>query len=276
MLWSIGPHCENYNVLTGFKNAVTEVKWSTCGRDYIYAASADKTVACFDGNSGERIARFASHGGIVNGCDVDGTSNMVASGSDDKTVRVHDIRVRNAATVIKCEWAVTSVAYSLDCNTLYTAGIDNVVTARDLRKVTSAGGDNPNKSTTLVLKGHTDTVTGLAVSPDGTKLLSNGMDNALFEWDISPFSPSDRCVKVLTGHTHNAEKRLLRASWSPDGEMVTCGTADGVVRIWDEPTGEVLYSLPGHRGGVQDVRFHPAMPVVASGGSDGTVVVGEL
>ncbi len=31
----------------------------------------------------------------------------------------------------------------------------------------------------LVLKGHSDTVTGIKLSPDGTHLLSNSMDNTV-------------------------------------------------------------------------------------------------
>lgn len=48
---------------------------------------------------------------------------------------------------------------------VYTGGIENVIKVWDLRKVEVA----------MSLKGHTDTVTGLRVSPDGTHLLSNAM-----------------------------------------------------------------------------------------------------
>ena len=51
----------------------------------------------------------------------------------------------------------------------------------------------------LVMRGHGDTVTGLCVSPDGTHLLSNAMDNTLRAWDMRPYAPANRCVKVYTG-----------------------------------------------------------------------------
>ena len=37
------------------------------------------------------------------------------------------------------------------------------------------------------LAGHTDTVTGISLSPDGSYLLSNGMDNTARIWDVRPF-----------------------------------------------------------------------------------------
>lgn len=52
---------------------------------------------------------------------------------------------------------------------MYTAGIENVVKVWDLRK----------EEVAMTLKGHADTVTGLALSPDGTHLLTNAMDNTL-------------------------------------------------------------------------------------------------
>jgi len=269
LLWNVGMYCDNYNVLTGFKNAVTDVHWSKCGRDYIVAASADKTVQVFDGNSGTRMKRYTEHTGVVNSIAVTSDGNLVVSSSDDRTIRLHDIRVRGEVSKTTTSYQQTALAMGGDDLTFYSAGIDNVVVGRDLR-------DSKDMATTFELKGHTDTVTGLAVSPDGTKLLSNGMDNALMEWDINPFCSGDRMVKMFRGHSHNAEKRLLRCSWSADGEMVSCGSADKIVRIWDEPTGEELYSLPGHKGGVQDVQFHPTMPVLASASSDKTILLGEL
>ena len=56
------------------------------------------------------------------------------------------------------------------------------------------------------MKGHSDTVTGMALSPDGSYLLTNAMDNSLRIWDVRPFAPSERCLKILTGHQHNFEK----------------------------------------------------------------------
>jgi len=56
------------------------------------------------------------------------------------------------------------------------------------------------------MKGHSDTVTGLALSPDGSFVVSNSMDNSLRVWDIRPFAPQERCIKMMVGHAHNFEK----------------------------------------------------------------------
>ena len=50
---------------------------------------------------------------------------------------------------------------------------------------------------------------------------------------MRPYCVGERCVKVLKGHTHNFEKNLLKCAWSPDGTMVTAGSADRNVYIWE-------------------------------------------
>ncbi len=88
-----------------------------------------------------------------------------------------------------------------------------------------------------------DTVTCLALNPKGTHLLSNSMDSTLRSWDVRPFVDDGAGGKKLHDKTfvrgtHNAEKGLLNCAWSADGTMATGGSADRVVRVWDEPSSE--------------------------------------
>ena len=126
-----------------------------------------------------------------------------------------------------------------------------------------------------------DTITSLSLNPKGTHLLSNSMDNTLKTWDIRPFvddtaGGKKRLDKTFNGGTHNAEKGLLNCAWSADGTMVTGGSADRIVHIWDEMSAEELYCLPGHAGCVNSVVFHPKENVIASASSDKAIFVGEL
>ena len=45
-------------------------------------------------------------------------------------------------------------------------------------------------------------------------------DNTLRAWDMRPYAPANRCVKVFVGHSHTFEKNPLKCDWSPDGSKV--------------------------------------------------------
>jgi len=128
----------------------------------------------------------------------------------------------------------------------------------------------------MKLEGHEDTVTGVRLSPDGSYLLTNAMDNTVRIWDVRPFVKGHRNIKIFQGIQHNYEKTLLRCAWSPDGSKISAGSADRFVYIWDTASRRILYKLPGHRGSVNEVDFHPKEPIVASCSNDQTIYLGEI
>lgn len=64
--------------------------------------------------------------------------------------------------------------------------------------------DLRKEEVTMTLKGHTDSITGMKLSPDGTHLLTNSMDNTLRIWDMRPYAPEDRCTKARGPQPHPA------------------------------------------------------------------------
>mmetsp|Transcript_12010 Transcript_12010/g.12069 ORF Transcript_12010/g.12069 Transcript_12010/m.12069 type:complete len:359 (-) Transcript_12010:115-1191(-) len=271
LLWDVYGDCKNYNVLSGHKNAVLQIKWGS--ESSLISCSADKSVCLWDTNQGKRVRRLAEHSSIVNSCDMmKGTTSMIVSGSDDCSVIVWDGRMKHSSLSLSHEYQITSVCVSSDGGTVYSGGIDNIIRAWDLRKA------NPTAGPVLSLKGHTDTITGLSLSLHDSFLLSNAMDSSLRCWDVRAYvrNEDERCQRSFQGGHHGAEKLLLRCAWSPDNTMVTCGAADRVVRVWDTETTNLLYYLPGHKGSVNEVIFHPYESVLASCGSDKQLYLGEL
>lgn len=132
------------------------------------------------------------------------------------------------------------------------------------------------RSVVYTLVGHQDTITSLAVSPDGTTLLSNSADNTVKLWNIQPFAPANRLIRSLEGAPQSFEKNLHRAAWSADGQRVGAGSGDRTVVIWDVGTGLMGWKLPGHTGSVNDVTFSPTEPIIASASTDRKIIVGEL
>mgnify|MGYP001810280638 CR=1 FL=1 len=102
------------------------------------------------------------------------------------------MRSKRSIQTVEAPAPVCAVAFSAAGDQVYSAGLDNNITAWELRK--GAAG--------LTLQGHADTITGLRVSPEGNHLLSNSMDNTLRIWDMRPYAPANRCVLGGTAQGH--------------------------------------------------------------------------
>ena len=116
---------------------------------------------------------------------------------------------------------------------------------------------------TLVLGDHSDTINGVAFSPDGTKLATASADKTLKLWDLTkPQKP------LATGKEHS--DALWGVAWSPDGKYIASCSADRSVKIWDALTLKRLYTLSGHEDVVYSVEFSPDSKFLLSASADKT------
>ena len=99
-------------------------------------------------------------------------------------------------------------------------------------------------------------------------------DNVLWSGHVA--DENKRCLKVLSGVQHNFEKNLLRCSWNYNDTLVTGGSADRMVYIWNVESGHMVNRLGGHHGSVNEISFHPGRNIIASGSSDKTIYLGDL
>jgi WD40 repeat protein/DNA-binding SARP family transcriptional activator len=118
-------------------------------------------------------------------------------------------------------------------------------------------------------EGHTDVVSDVVFSPDGTKALSASYDTTAIVWEVE----TGEILSRFEGHNG-----LLRgAAFSPDGKTVATGgfvgiDAEDIVNpgeliIWDPRTGEEISRLEGHPSAVEDLEFsHDGTKLLASSG----------
>ena len=202
--------------MKGHKNAILELHWSTDGTK-IYTCSADKTISVWDVETSKRIKKIVGHTSFVNTCyPARRGLDLIVSGSDDNTTRVWDVRQKDPVHTLESKFAITAVTFNDTADKVFTSGLDNQIKIWDLRK----------NDIDYVLYGHTDTITGLALSAEGSYLLSNSMDDTIRCWDVKSFVIGNRCVKIFQGNSHGHDKNLLKVAWSSDGLMITAGSAD--------------------------------------------------
>ncbi|KAF9463086.1 WD40-repeat-containing domain protein [Collybia nuda] len=275
-LWKTYPPNTNYGLISSLTKApILDLQWSLCSPT-IYTVSADHLLCTVDVTTGQRVRKIKAHREIINTVDrtmAGGAGvELVATGSDDGTVRIweggEDAR-KHAVATFEIGCPVTSVCWSVDGANVYIGALDNEIHVYDLRK----------NEQVYSLTGHVDTPTSLSLSPNGSYLLSPSFSSHTLIHDVRPFSPSPtRVHRVLQGAPAGFENTLLKGAWSKDdgGQRVAVGGADRMVCVWEVDSGKILYKLPGHKGTVTAVDFHPKEPILLTGSKDGTMILGEL
>lgn len=79
-------------------------------------------------------------------------------------------------------------------------------------------------------RGHTEPVYAVALTPDGTKLVTGSFDTTVRLWDVAT-GKEEKVFSGPTGHT----KMVQSVAITPNGRLIASGAADGSLRFWDIP-----------------------------------------
>lgn len=235
---------------------------------FIATASADKTIAITDTTTGKLIRRLKDHTDIVNTVDfMKRERDLVVSGDDDGAVIVHDIRQKEFVHKLTSKSPVTTIA----CSTSYVAvgGVSGGIFVNQW---------HDNKLKRLFRMDRPNLVYGIAIHPSERFLGAVDADAAVSVFNMDPLA-TDRELAVIPNGEAEREVVPPRIAFSGNGRYMMAGSTDKILRIWDieNPQEPLLKAdLPGHQGSVTGVDFHPTELLMASGSTDGTVLVEEL
>jgi WD40 repeat protein len=124
------------------------------------------------------------------------------------------------------------------------------------------------------LKGHSESIWSVAISPDGQMLASGSADQTIKLWNLE----TGKLLYSLEGHS----SLVVSVAFSPDGKILasssTLAVGDGNIKLWDVETGRLqrvlgkgLLSL-----NVSCVTFSPDGQTLASGNMDATIKLWQL
>ncbi|KAI9679449.1 MAG: Mitochondrial fission protein [Caeruleum heppii] len=229
-------------------------------------AALDDTVRVWDLNAGRCMGMLEGHHASVRCLQVE--ENLVATGSMDASIRL---------------WDLSRVEYQPPDNR-----INKEVTDEDDGGLAYENPDDlppPPPASSLrdcplfSLEAHVDEVTALHFK--GDTLVSGSADKTLRQWDLQ----KGRCVQTLdvlwAAAQASATQNSNDGQWRTTGRLpdasadfvgalqcfdaaLACGTADGMVRLWDLRSGQVHRSLVGHTGPVTCLQFDDVHLVTGS------------
>lgn len=228
-------------------------------------AALDDTIRVWDMNAGRCMGSLEGHTASVRALQIE--DNILATGSKDATIKLWDLS--------KSRYDPQGGQYD-----------------KEDEEEDAIAWENPNDHAIeppegsmddcelFTLRAHVDEITALHFR--GDVLVSGSADKTIRHWDLE----KGRCVQTLDVMWAAAQASATIGSgdggWRPTGgrshassadfvgalqvfeSALACGTADGMVRLWDLRSGQVHRSLVGHTGSVTCLQFDDVHLVTGS------------
>ncbi|KAG8916481.1 hypothetical protein FRC02_003806 [Tulasnella sp. 418] len=255
ILWNPG----NGSLLRILNGASSDL-WCICfspDGTQIVAQSSDSDIIIWDTETGtvqSRLQRLSTIFSIA--FSPDGT--LLASVSEDAVI-VWDYKSRTITRELKGE--AYCVTFSLDGRFIATGRINGQIVTWDITSDSQIG----------IFNGHTKLVASLAVSPDGSRIISGSHDDTAAVWDMKSGweSPGESDDKVHKDAVHCV-------AFSSDGRKWASGGEEGTVAVWDTEGHGLIHTLKGHQEAVMTVAFSVDGRYIASGSHDRSIIVWDV
>jgi serine/threonine protein kinase len=199
------------------------------------------------------------HASDVNSVAFSPDGATLASGSDDKTIKLWNLATGEKIHTLNGhnQW-IWAIAFSPDGKILASGSADKTVKLWDVA----------TGKAIRTLAGHTQGITSVAFSPDGQTLASSSLDQKIKLWNVT----TGKEIRTLAGHT----QAVATVAFSPDGKTLASGSWDQKIKLWNVKTGKEIRTLVGHSEFVLSVAFSPDGINLVSSGRDKTIRLWNL
>lgn len=202
--------------------------------------------------------RVLKHGSSIQAIEISPVNpSLVASGSDDNTIKLWNLLDNTTTTLTGHTEKVNSVTFSPNGQLLATGSNDCQIKIWDVNKkqvITTFSHIFPESSLSAV--------NSLSFSPDGKMLASAGYQSVKL-WDVDGWIEKQTLKHVDWVHA---------VVFSPNGELLAA-VDGGQIKIWDVNQQKVIEQLHGDSDWIGAIAFSPDSQTFVSGGSEGRIIL---
>ncbi|KAI1311954.1 hypothetical protein EDD11_003234 [Mortierella claussenii] len=246
------------STLTGCLQAVMCVSFNATD-ELLLGASNDNAARLWHLGTGRPRHTLTGHVGKVFSARFNPDSSKVVSGSHDRTIKVWDLQKGYCIRTMFTFASVNDVCLlDFDGSTIASGHLDNNLRVWDARS------GNCVKEVTGI---HLGQITSVCPSADGTQILTNSRDNTLRILDVRTYET----LTVLHADGYKTGTNWSKACFSPDGQYVVSGSADGTLYYWSTRDGSVEKTTKEQTGPIVGVSWVSSSVVSAE--KDKTVVI---
>jgi WD40 repeat protein len=200
------------------------------------------------------------------------TGQWLASGGNDAMARIWDAQTGLPVNaMIGGTFSVSGLHYSEDGNTLAIVNGD-MIRLRDVATKRIIGSFKNDHS-----------MYSLDLRPAGDLLAAGDVQNQVLLWKVSEAFrsgdqsyPSPSVLAVDHPRPRGYRSLIWQVKFSSDGCILAVAGGDGVVRLWDADSLQLIRELKGHTDAVASLAFSPDDLFLVTGGLDGAVWLWDL
>ncbi len=244
-VWDIETASPSFDPLP-HGSSVVFGEYSPDGKSFV-TASSDQAARIYAFPSGQQIGQEMEHDYEVTKAVFSGDGSKIATASLDDTARIWDAtNGKPISDPLQHRYQVNDVSFSPDGRYLLTASKDG--TAR----LWSANSKNVRLLRTFE---HEDSVVEARFSLDSDRVATGTRGGWLRVWAVSD-------GKQIFSMDHPAGVTSIR--FAPNGQVLAVGCGDGLVRLIDLESYQIMAAPLVHRDPVRSVQFSPAGDLLLS------------
>ena len=169
----------------------------------------------FDVESGRLVNKLPGHSNDINFISFSNDEKYIVSASEDKTVRVWDIKKGSECLSIEHAGSVNSAAFSEDRSKIITTCDDNTMQLFDAN----------NGTLIRTYNGLSNAARYAIFNPDGRLIASTSMDHSIFLWNVE----TGALKRIIKEHT----EEVTCLAFSSDGKYLASASKDKTILIKD-------------------------------------------
>ena len=264
LIWDLTNLKKLPKIGRGHTSLINDIAMAPNGNFYA-TASSDKTIRIWSATddyttAGKHIASYSLRFNEtpVKAIDISCDSLLIATGADDKTVKLISVNDRKlqANLLGHSNW-VKTVRFSRNALLVASGSDDKTLKLWDTYKKRLVHDFNSGE--------HKGAVNCVRFHPDNSCLATACFDGKIRLFDIR----SKQLVQSYNDHVRPA----TCVSFHPSGNFLASTAYDNTIKIYDLRIGETLFTLNAHESAVMSCCFSNFGDYLATGGFDSTMVL---
>ncbi|XP_064021367.1 autophagy-related protein 16-1 isoform X5 [Pogoniulus pusillus] len=247
-LWEVlGDRCEPKGSLSGSNAGITSIEFDSAG-SYLLAASNDFASRIWTVDDNRLRHTLTGHSGKVLSAKFLLDNARIVSGSHDRTLKLWDLRSKVCIKTVFAGSSCNDIVCTEQC--VMSGHFDKKIRFWDIRTESIVK--------ELELLGR---ITALDLNSERTELLTCSRDDLLKIVDLRVGAVK----QTFSAQGFKCGSDWTRVVFSPDGNYVAAGSADGALYVWNVLTGKLERTLAKHHSSpINAVAWSPAGAHVVS------------